>query len=324
MNKFKIAQPQSLDQVTDFLSQNGDKRVLMSGGTDLLDELKSGNITPEIVVDLCAVNGLDTITEDQEGIHIGSMTKVAQLAEDSAVQKKYPGLVEAALSLATPQLRNMGTVGGNLCQRPRCWYYRDPELNCRKKGGRQCYALEGRNKYHAVLGGGMCFIVHPSDLAPMLVSLDADAVIATPGKDRRIPLGDFFILPGTNIRKENVLQPGEVLKELIIPPKGTGFKSTYFKLKERSTWDFAVVSAAVSGNVADGVFESIKVVLGGTAPVPWHMESVDKAVQGKKATAELVRQGVEDGLKDAFILEENEYKLDLPKAVIPRTVMSLV
>lgn len=324
MNKFKIAQPQSLDQVTAFLSQDGDKRVLMSGGTDLLDELKSGNINPEIVVELDGVSGLDYIKEDEEGVRIGGMTKVADLAENAAVQEKYPGLVEAALSLATPQLRNVGTVGGNLCQRPRCWYYRDPEVNCRKKGGRQCFALQGRNKYHAVLGGGMCFIVHPSDLAPMLVSLEAEAVIAATGKDKRIPLQDFFILPSANIRKENVLEPGEMLKEVIIPPKEAGFKCTYFKLKERSTWDFAVVSAAVSGIIDNGVFKSLKVVLGGTAPVPWHMESVDKAVQGKKVTADLVRQGVEAGLKDAYTLEENEYKLDLLKAVIPRTVMSLL
>lgn len=324
MNKFKIAQPQSLDQATAFLSQDGEKRVLMSGGTDLLDELKSGNINPEIVVELDGVSGLAYIKEAEEGMHIGGMTKVADLAEDAAVKEKYPGLVQAALSLATPQLRNVGTVGGNLCQRPRCWYYRDPEVNCRKKGGRQCFALQGRNKYHAVLGGGMCFIVHPSDLAPMLVSLEAEAVIAATGKDKRIPLQDFFILPSANIRKENVLEPGEMLKEVIIPPKEAGFKCTYFKLKERSTWDFAVVSAAVSGNVSNGVFKNIKVVLGGTAPVPWHMESVDKAVQGKKATADLVRRGVEAGLKDAYTLEENEYKLDLLKAVIPRTVMSLL
>jgi xanthine dehydrogenase YagS FAD-binding subunit len=324
MNKFKIAQPQSLDQATAFLSQDGEKRVLMSGGTDLLDELKSGNINPEIVVELDGVSGLAYIKEAEEGMHIGGMTKVADLAEDAAVKEKYPGLVQAALSLATPQLRNVGTVGGNLCQRPRCWYYRDPEVNCRKKGGRQCFALQGRNKYHAVLGGSMCFIVHPSDLAPMLVSLEAEAVIATTGKDKRIPLQDFFILPSANIRKENVLEPGEMLKEVIIPPKEAGFKCTYFKLKERSTWDFAVVSAAVSGNVSNGVFKNIKVVLGGTAPVPWHMESVDKAVQGKKATADLVRRGVEAGLKDAYTLEENEYKLDLLKAVIPRTVMSLL
>ncbi len=260
MNKFKIAQPQSLAQATEFLAQAENKRVLMSGGTDLLDELKSGNISPDIVVELDGVSGLAYIREDDEGMHIGAMTKVADLAENTAVQDKYPGLVEAALSLATPQLRNVGTVGGNLCQRPRCWYYRDPEVNCRKKGGRQCFALQGRNKYHAVLGGGMCFIVHPSDLAPMLVSLDAEAVIATTGKDKRIPLQDFFILPSTNIRKENVLEPGELLKEMIIPPKEAGFKCTYFKLKERSTWDFAVVSAAISGIVNNGVFKSIKVV----------------------------------------------------------------
>jgi xanthine dehydrogenase YagS FAD-binding subunit len=170
----------------------------------------------------------------------------------------------------------------------------------------------------------MCFIVHPSDLAPMLMSLDAEAVIAGAGEERRMPLAEFFILPSTNIRKENILKPGEILKEVVIPQKGPDFKSTYFKLKERKTWDFAVVSAAVAGTASHGIFKDIKVVLGGAAPVPWHMETVTKHLAGKKAGPELVRKGVEEGLKDAYPLKENAYKLDLLKAVVPRTVMSLV
>lgn len=324
MKEFKLALPQSLDQVTSLLSTEKKGFALMAGGTDLLDELKSMIILPEIVIDLKSIPGLATIRTDKNFVSIGTMTTVAQLADSPVIQANYPGLVEAALSLATPQLRNVGTVGGNLCQRPRCWYYRDPDTICRKKGGSRCFAYRGRNKYHAVIGGGICYIVHPSDLAPMLIALDADVTIMGPeGEKNVIKLEDFFALPQKNVREENILEPYQVLSEIRIPLPKNGTKSTYHKFKERGTWDFAVVSTAVSSIISGGICEDINIVCGGLAPIPWRLRKAEEFIRGKKVTEDVVRQGALEDMAGANPLEDNGYKVDLVGAVLYTAISSM-
>ena len=325
MKEFKIAQPLSLDQVTSLLSQKRPGYALMAGGTDLLDWIKSEIIAPEVVIDLRSVPDLSGIKTDKTHVSIGAMTKVADLAEDQIIKENYPGLVEAALSLASPQLRNVGSVGGNLCQRPRCWYFRDPDTICLKKGGSSCYTPRGRNKYHAIFGGGVCYIVHPSDLAPALISLDADVAISgPPGEKNIVKLEDFFILPQKNVRKENILDPDQIVTEIRIPLPKNGAKSTYHKFKERGTWDFAVVSTAVSGMVANGVFSDLRIVCGGVAPIPWRLKKAEDFIRGKKIDEAVVRQGAERALADADPLEENAYKMDVLESVLETAVLSLL
>jgi len=323
MNKFKIAEPQILEHVTS-LSSEDTTYQLMAGGTDLLGEIKDGIIEPEIVVDLLSIPGLSYIKKDRSGVRIGALTSLAELAESSLIQNEYPALHEAVLSVSTPQLRNIGTVGGNLCQRPRCWYYRDPQVQCRKKGGSRCFASNGRNKYHAILGGRICHIVHPSDLAPALIVLDAKVTISTSQKDKTVPLVDFFTLPSVNVRRENILAPNELVKEIILPPVKRGEKSTYRKLKERSTWDFALVSAAVKGTVSEGIFNNIKIVLGGVAPIPWRLERAESLIRGRKVRINSVKQAARRALAGAQPLKENGYKKELVEAVLSRAVFSLV
>jgi xanthine dehydrogenase YagS FAD-binding subunit len=325
MKEFKIAQPQSLGQVTSLLSQEKTGYSLMAGGTDLLDEIKNKIIAPEVVIDLSPVSDLSTIKTNKKYVSIGAMTSVANLAENRIIRENYPGLVEAALSLASPQLRNVGTVGGNLCQRPRCWYYRDPDTICRKKGGSRCYALRGRNRYHAIFGGGICYIVHPSDLAPALISLDADITIhGLAGKKNNLKLEDFFTSPQNNVKKENILEAHQVLSEIRIPLPKKGVKSTYYKFKERGTWDFAVVSAAINGVISGGVFKDIKIVCGGLAPIPWRLKKAEDFIRGKKLNEEVIRQGAKEALTDAKPLEENAYKMDLVEAVLYTAISSMV
>ncbi len=324
MNNFKIAQPQSLEQVSSLFEEKREGYFPMAGGTDLLDEIKSGVVKPTVVIDLKSIPNLSYITKDKDGVRIGALTTVAELADSVVIKNDYPGLHEAALSLATPQLRNVGTVGGNLCQRPRCWYYRDPKVVCRKKGGSRCYAFRGKNKYHAIFGGGICYIVFPSDLAPALISLDASVWISSPKKDKTVLLQDFYILPQVNVRKENILEPGEVLKEIRIPLVKAGEKSAYLKLKERGTWDFAVVSAAVKGTVSNSSFKEIKIVLGGVAPIPWRLEKAETIIKGKKATEDLLRQAAREALKEARPLDENGYKIELAEIAIYRAALSLI
>jgi xanthine dehydrogenase YagS FAD-binding subunit len=324
MKEFKIAQPQSLEQASTLLAQEIGGYSLMAGGTDLLDEIKNNVIAPDVMIDLRSIPDLATIKTDEKHVVIGAMTSVSELAENPIIREKYPGLVEAALSLASPQLRNVGTIGGNLCQRPRCWYYRDIDTICRKKGGSRCYAPKGRNKYHAIFGGGMCYIVHPSDLAPALISLEADVTIIGPaGEKHSMKLEDFFILPQKNVRKENVLEADQIVSEIRIPLPRNGSTSAYHKFKERGTWDFAVVSAAINGVLSGGVFEDIRIVCGGLAPIPWRLKENEDFIRGKKLTEEVIRQGAKQALADARPLEENAYKMDLLEAVIHTAISSL-
>ncbi len=322
MKEFKLAQPQTLEQITSMPQE--ENTYLMAGGTDLLDEIKNEVISPDVVIDLQSIPGLAYIEETNEGISIGALARVADLAENASIRSRYPVLHEAALSIATPQLRNMGTVGGNLCQRPRCWYYRDPQVQCRKKGGNRCYASRGRNRYHAILGGGICHIVFPSDLAPALISLDAEVKIASPKGDKKVPLEKFYTLPRVNVQKENILEANEIVKEIKIPKLKNGSKSTYVKRKERGTWDFALASAAVSGVVSGKTIRDIKIVLGGVAPIPWRLEKAENALNGNPISEDLVKKVAKEALSDARPLKENAYKQELTAIAVSRAVLSLV
>jgi xanthine dehydrogenase YagS FAD-binding subunit len=322
MKEFKLAQPQNIEQLTSLPS---DKMIfLMAGGTDLLDEIKNGIIDPDVVVDLNSIPDLAYIQSTNGNTLIGAMTRVSELAENPTIKTSYPALHKAAISLATPQLRNVGTVGGNLNQRPRCWYYRDPQVECRKKGGSLCYAARGRNKYHAIFGGGICHIVYPSDLAPALISLDAEATIGTANGDQTIPLEEFYTLPRVDVQKENILKTNEILKEIKIPQPDNEAKSTYVKFKERGTWDFALVSAAVSGVVSRKTFREIKIVMGGVAPIPWRLEKAENLLKGNPVNEDIVNQAAKEALSDARSLKENAYKQDLAVIAVSRAVLSLV
>ncbi len=323
MRDFKIAEPRTADEAAALLAEAAEPAALIAGGTDLIDELKSGVATAGLVVDLRGVEGLAGMTRDKAGLRIGAMTRVADLAASADVARDYPSLKEAALSLATPQLRNVGTVGGNLCQRPRCWYYRDPQVKCRKKGGFNCYAFQGRNKYHALFGGGSCYIVYPSDLAPALISLGAAAAVATVKGERTMPLEKMYALPDVDVTRETALAKGEFLKAVIVPAPKPGRKAVYVKLKERGTWDFALVSAAVAAVVEGGRLTEISIVCGGVAPVPWRLKKAEDALRGQAATEEAVGRAAEAALADAAPLRENGYKADLLRAALKQAVMAI-
>jgi xanthine dehydrogenase YagS FAD-binding subunit len=320
MRDFKIAEPRTADEVAALLAEATGPAALIAGGTDLLDELKSGVATAGLVIDLRGVDGLAGMAKEKGGLRIGSMTRVADLAGSADVARDYPSLKEAALSLATPQLRNVGTVGGNLCQRPRCWYYRDPQVVCRKKGGFNCYAFQGRNKYHALIGGGSCYIVFPSDLAPALISLGAAAVVGTVKGERTTPLEKLYALPEVDVTRETALAKGEFLKAVVVPAPKPGQKAAYVKIKERGTWDFALVSAAVSAVVEGGRLAEISIVCGGVAPVPWRLRKAEDALRGHAVTEALVGEAADAALADAAPLRENGYKTDLVRAALRQAV----
>lgn len=323
MKNFQYGKPASLEQAAAFLGKGDPKVFVMGGGTDLLGEIKEGIVEPAVVIDLKAVPGLAYIKKDKDGLAIGALTTIAELAEDPMIQKDFRVLHQAAKVVASPQLRNVGTVGGNLCQRPRCWYYRDARIVCNKKGGARCYAEKGRNKYHALFAGGICYAVFPSDLAPALIALDANAVIVSAKGERTVPLAEFYMPPIVNVRKENVLNGQEIVKEVRVPPAKKNEKSAYLKFIERGSWDFAVVSAAVKATLSGTTIEDIRIVCGGVAPVPWRMKKAEDALKGRKATETAARQAAKIALKDASPLAENGYKVELLETIIARAVGSL-
>src|SRR5713226_8722506 len=263
----------------------------IAGGQDLLTTMKDYITRPTRVVNLKGIRGLDKIEEDSKGgLRIGALVTLSQLEEHPVVRRSFPGLSEAAHSVGTPQIRNLGTVGGNLCQRPRCWYFRLEEVVCLKKGGTECYAATGENKYHAILGGGPSYIVHPSDLAPMLVALGASvSVVGAEGK-RAIPLDKFFTLPSEgNLRRENVLKNDEIITEVHVPASKFAAHSTYLKFKERDSMDFAM--SAVAAAVALGPNKTIseaRLVLGGVAPVPWRVPKAEGYLIGKTLSGDVL------------------------------------
>jgi xanthine dehydrogenase YagS FAD-binding subunit len=323
MKDFRLAEPASLAQAAGFLADPENRALPAAGGTDLLGLLKEGIVEPGAVVDLAVIPGLAYIEADARALHLGALTPVADVAADKSVPE-FAVLREAASVIASPQLRHMGTVGGNLCQRPRCWYFRDILSVCRKKGGSVCFAVNGRNRYHAILGASVCHIVYPSDLAPALISLGASAVIVSPAGERTVPLEEFYTLPSVDVRKENILQPGELLREVTVPLPRPGLKSAYLKFMERGAFDFAVVSAAAAANLSGRTVKDIRVVMGGVGTIPWRLEATERRLRGAALAEPAVAAAVAEGLADARPMSENGYKVELAKAIATRAVLSLV
>jgi len=321
MKNFEYIYPKDAKSIPSLLSKSESETMLFAGGTDTLSRMKEGLVKPEKLVNLKAVDELHFVEERKDGLHIGATTKLAELIEHPAL-KKYAGLVEAAKSIATPQLRNMATVGGNLMQRPRCWYFRSRHFPCLRKGGDVCFAVNGENKYHAIIGGDPCFIVHPSDLAVMLVALDAQVVIRGHKKAQQMPLQELDVLPKTDVMHETVLTPQEVLTEVIVPnPAG---RSHYLKFRERSSFDFAMVSVALAAEVSARTLTNVRVVFGGVAPKPWRAKSTEQVLEGREASDALAEKAGDVEMQNAVPLEKNEYKIILSKNLLKKAVQDLV
>jgi xanthine dehydrogenase YagS FAD-binding subunit len=330
MKAFRLANPTTLDQVVEILKANRQRGArsraqVLAGGQDLLTEMKEHLAEPDVVVNLKGIGGLDGIQADASGaLAIGVLARLADLEEHEGVRKHAPMLAEAARQVASPQIRSVGTVGGNLCQRPRCWYFRNEHAKCIKKGGSECFSHDGENKYNAILGGGPSWIVHPSDLAPALVALEARATIRGGDGERTVPLEQFFTLPSEgSVLQENVLRDDEVLTRIDVPAPPAGSRGTYLKFKERGSFDFALASVAVSLAVESGKVARARVVLGGVAPIPWRAPDAEAALVGKALDDATLRQAAEAALRGAEPLSKNAYKVPLAKGLVVRALQSL-
>lgn len=324
MNSFDLHNPTSLQQAIALLDPNdaNNRRVrIMAGGQDLLTEMKEHIVEPESVVNIKHIPGLDRLTyHPQKGLVIGALVKVSEVAENADVRKHFPALAMAAESVASPQIRHIGTMGGNLCQRPRCWYYRNEHIICTKKGGDRCYAVAGENKYNAILGGGPSWIVHPSDTATALVALGASVTIAGPKGARTVPLEKFFTLPSVNARRENVLKPEEIVTSILVPNSPLAARSVYLKFREKTSMDWAMAAAAVALSVTGGKVADCRIVLGGVAPIPWRVPKAEAALKGNPPDEKTLEAVAEAALEGALALQHNGYKVPLTKTLVRRAI----
>ncbi|MFT5287861.1 MAG: xanthine dehydrogenase YagS FAD-binding subunit [Planctomycetota bacterium] len=338
MKNFEMLMPTTLKDAVDSLptSRTGPANEqsvrILAGGQDLLPEMKAHLAEPDVVVNLKGVTELHrnigTATGDRavfgsNTTEIGALVSLAHLGSSDRIQAQYGLLSEAAMSIATPQIRTQATIGGNLCQRPRCWYYRNEDTVCLKKGGDECFSYAGLNKYNAILGGGPSYIVHPSDLATALLCLNATAITTS----RQLPLSQFFTLPtDSDPTRENVLEPNEVIESFALDSgmsTASGWKSAYVKFKERESFDFAISAVALMLKTDGKRITEARLCLGGVAPTPWRCESTEKLLVGREIDDKLCTEAGEEALKGAEPLEFNEYKIPLTKALIAKALRKL-
>jgi len=285
----------------------------LGGGTDLLVALREGIVRPERLVDLRALPGGDSLQWTDDGaVRIGATVPIAAIAADERIRQLFAALAEACESVGSPALRNMGTIGGNLCQRPRCWYFRSA-IPCLKSNGATCPAVEGENTHHVIFGGGPCYAVHPSDPAVALTALEAIVQISGPGGDRSVPVSDFFVLPDPDPKRETVLERGEFITAIDVPARSSGGRQRYTKVLQRGAWDFALASIAVVRR-RDG---AVRMVFGGVAPIPWPVNpSVEEDVASAPLGADDIEVLAERALYDAQPLSRNGYKVSLCRALL--------
>ena len=293
----------------------------MGGGTDLLVSLDEGLISATSVVDLRGIARADAMETLGDGsLRIGGAARIEDIASHADVRARFACLAEACSVVGTPALREMGTIGGNLCQRPRCWYLRRG-ISCYKSGGDSCPAKDGENQYHAILDGGPCYIVHPSDPAVALTALDAQVEISGPSPTRIVPIADFYLLPAERLDHETILKSGEFVSAVVIPSAAAGGRQKYTKLMQRAAWDFALVSCAAVRR-EDG---DVRIVLGGVAPRPWRVpESLEEDVAAGGLDEDTIATIAERALYDAQPLSENGYKVKLAEPLIRRSIAELL
>lgn len=323
MKTFRHIDVKTVNKACDLLKAYRGKAKLIAGGTDLLGILKDRIVPdyPEAIINIKTIPGLDYIREDSKGLKIGGLTTLSNIVGSSVVKEKYKALAEAAYAVATPQIRNMATLAGNLCQEVRCWYYRYPHtiggrLLCLRKGSGPCLAVSGDNRYHAVLGGKGCFAVCPSDTAVALTALNATIIITGVRKNRIVSVKDFFTTIG------NLLQPGEIVTEIQIPKPLDKAKQTFLKLTLRKPVDFAIVSVASVISLEGEICRDASIALGAVAPVPIKAIEAEQIIKGKPLNAKTAEKAAEAAVASAKPLSMNAYKIEETKILVQRAIMA--
>jgi xanthine dehydrogenase YagS FAD-binding subunit len=320
MKNFTYYRPATAESAVGLLDPKWGSTELLAGGTDLLDLQKQYIAQPDKVISLGGVKELAGISTAGGSVKIGAGTKLSTIAENADIKKQFPGLAEAAGDVGGPQIQNMGTLGGNLCQRNRCWYFRDEHVNCLLKGGDKCFALDGENQYHAVFTQGhKCVIVSPSTLAPVLIALGATAEVLGPnGKKRQLALAKFFHAPSSAKEREHMLAANELVLSVSIP---TGARNASYEVRHKQSYDWPLVQAAVAFKLEGGQATGVKVVLGHVAPTPHVADDAAKALEGKVVTEATAAAAGKAAAQGAKPLSQNAYKLKLIEVAVKRAAL---
>lgn len=323
MKNFAYYRPQKAEEAVALLDDKWGTSELLAGGTDLLDLQKEYIAQPDKVVSLRDLGGWGTgkIVVGDKGLTIEALSTLAYIAEHDTVRKHFPALAAAAGDIGGPQIRNMGTLGGNLCQRNRCWYFRDEDTHCLLKGGDKCFAIDGENRYHAIFTQGhKCVIVNPSTLAPVLIALDAQADVIGPKGRRKISLAKFFYAPSSASEREHVLAPNEMVMAVTVPTGG--LKNASYEVRHKQSYDWPLVQAAVAFQLDGGKATEVRIVLGHVAPTPHVAAAAAKALEGKEVTEATASAAGAAAAEGAMPLSQNEYKVKLVAVAVKRALLT--
>ncbi|HEY7088454.1 MAG TPA: FAD binding domain-containing protein [Tepidisphaeraceae bacterium] len=318
MNAFEWADARSVEEVFTLTVKGS---AIKAGGVDLVDLMKEGIASPTRVVNIKTIPGLDQVKDDNSGAKIGPLVTLGSLSEHPVILSKYTALALAAGHAATPQIRNMATLGGNLLQRPRCWYFRNALFPCRKKGGETCFAQEGENQYHAIFNHGLCAIVHPSATATPLIAMGAKLEIASAKEKREVLLEEFIVPPTVNLHAENLLGPDELITEIRIPAPTAGTKSHYIKQGEKESFDWPIAEVAAVLDLDGQTCRKASIVLGAAAPTPHRASEAEAVLKGQQITPDLAKKAAAEALKAATPMSQNAYKIQVFQAIIARTIL---
>ena len=322
MPAFDLLQPESTAEAQKLLEQHGADAWVMAGGMDSFDWLKDRIKKPKVLVDLSGVEELKGVRATSDGVEIGAMTTLTEIAEHPAIRKDYGVLAQAVELVASPQIRNQGTLGGNVSQDVRCWYYRGG-WPCYRAGGDICYADTpvGRNREHAIFGADRCVAVHPSDSVPALIALDAKFVVRTSKDEQVVDAEDYFVGPETDITRINMLRPGDVLTAIRIPNTWAGARFYFEKVRDRNVWDFPLMNVASAIKLSGGNIDRIRIAVNAVSPRPMRLKAVEVAVRGKPANADTGEMAGKLAVTGAVPLQFNAYKIPLMRNLVKRAIV---
>jgi xanthine dehydrogenase YagS FAD-binding subunit len=321
MPAFQLYQPSSVADAQKLLQQNGHEALVLAGGLDSMDWLKDRIRKPKVVVDLSGIDELKGIRETADGVEIGAMTTLTEVAQNSVIRRKFSLLAQAAGLVASPQIRNQGTIGGNLSQDTRCWYYR-AGWPCYRAGGNICYADTpvGRNREHAILHAARCVAVNPSDSAPACIALDAKFVLITPKGQQVIDAEDYFIGPNLDITRMNILRPGYLLRGIRIPSTWANAEFYFEKVRDRNVWDFPLMNVASAMRSSGNTIQDIRIAVNAVAARPVRLRMVEDSVRGKPLNAATGQAAGKLAVKGAVPLQFNAYKIPLMRNLVRRAI----
>lgn len=318
MNRFEWTSAASIDDAIEQLRAGA---VAKAGGVDLLDRIKEGLDRPARVVSISSIPGLGRIETDEKALHLGPLVTLSEIGDSSQVARQWPALAQAASRAATPQIRNMATVGGNLLQRPRCWYFRSEEFDCLKKGGDRCFAQSGENELHAVFDNDVCAIVHPSGMAVPLMAYGATLEIAGPNGRRNVPIESFFVHPSVNIDREHSLGSDEMIVAIEVPVPKRGTRSAYVKQGEKESFDWPLADVAVALEMNGSTISRASIILGSAAAIPRRATTAERYLAGRTLDESAAREAGRLAMEGATPLAQNEFKLPLFRAIVARTLL---